>query len=546
MARRLNIRNFTVADTDTGAMAQSGRDPTVYLSQTTMLNDLSANRAVVNKSLQAITDASLNEHAHFSRSYIRVIREYKQTPDISGVDEVFIPDGIMRITFLSQQATYNSSLVYAFSAFPNTAIADLTWNVAIANTKAQVEGDYFDIQLPDTTYYPTLYVCFLIVKDAWALRQIVSGNTCKISNVSRFHYCIHPQKCYYDRNRSHYIVAAGLDTTTGIKTRITFGVEDDRKGYYCDRYYNDLIFSLSSRTYLNETILLDSRKYIYILGGYSTSISSPTGIVQKFDGTSFYQISASFNYPRNNVMSTEYNGQLYAIGGMRSDQSAANVVEVFDGVKWNTSSSMMNNRLYAGCVTYKNKIYVIGGKTHRYLSFNDVFLNSVECFDGEKWSYAPSLTYPRYNASVAVYNDKIYVVGGLIYVNGVETQTNTVEVFDGNSWSSGPPFMQNPRYATYSGSAVVYNDLLYVISGALAGSPTNNITIFDGNFWSFSDQTLPAQQKYNASAVVYNNEIYVIGGDYNQTMYKYDGNTWIVLSQPLAVPLFSTSASIYK
>lgn len=55
--------------------------------------------------------------------------------------------------------------------------------------------------------------------------------------------------------RSHFICCDALDTTTGIKTRITFGVEDDRHGYYCDCDYNDLIFSLSSRTYLNENNL---------------------------------------------------------------------------------------------------------------------------------------------------------------------------------------------------------------------------------------------------------------------------------------------------
>lgn len=169
MTSHLNIRNFTVTDTTTGAMAQSGRDPSnsAFLSQSTMLNDLSQNVAVTNKTLTNISNYTLATHAHFSRSYIKIIRDYTQ--DISTADEVFIPDGIMRITFLSANATYNSSLVYAFSAFPNTSIADLTWNVAIANTKSQVSGDYFDIQLPDSTYYPSLYVCLLIVKDAWAL-----------------------------------------------------------------------------------------------------------------------------------------------------------------------------------------------------------------------------------------------------------------------------------------------------------------------------------------------------------------------------------------
>ena len=252
MSRRLNIRNFTVSNTTTGTMAQSGRDSTVYLTQATLISDLSSGKPVVNKALQAITDASLNEHAHLSRSYIKVIREYTQ--DISSADEVFIPDGIMRLTFISANAATNSSLLYAFSAFPGTTIDNLQWNVAIANTKAQTAGDYFDIQLPDSTYYPSLYVCFLIVKDAWVLREIVDAgqNICKISNISRFHYCIHPQKCYYDKGRSHYVVCNGLDDTTGIKTRITFSVEDDRHGFYCDGNCNDLIFSLSSRTYLNE------------------------------------------------------------------------------------------------------------------------------------------------------------------------------------------------------------------------------------------------------------------------------------------------------
>lgn len=252
MTRRLNIRNFVVSDTSTGRIAQSGRESIQYLTQSTLSADLSQNNPVVNKTLQTITDASLDQHAHFSRSYIKVIREYTQ--DISGADEVYIPDGIMRITFLSANATYNSSLIYAFSPYPNKAISELEWNVAIANTNAQIAGDYFDIQLPDLTYYPSLYVCFVIVKDAWILRNIVDIDykICSISTVSRFHYCVHPQKCAYDRNKSHFVMSNGLDTTTGIKTRIAFGVEDDRHGFYCSCDYNDVIFSLSSRTYLNE------------------------------------------------------------------------------------------------------------------------------------------------------------------------------------------------------------------------------------------------------------------------------------------------------
>lgn len=236
-------------------MSQSGREPTMFLSQSTLLTDLSSGNPVTNKLLTTITDASLNSHAHFSRSYIKIIRDYTQ--DISSADEVFIPDGIMRITFLSERAIYNSSLLYAFTPYSTTTINSLQWNVAIANSKAQTAGDYFDIPLPDPTYYPSLYVSFLIIKDAWVLKKIIDPvqKICKISNVSRFHYCINPQFCFYDRNRKHFVCSNGLDRTTGIKTRITMGVEADRHGFYCNCDFNDIVFSLSSRTYLNETTI---------------------------------------------------------------------------------------------------------------------------------------------------------------------------------------------------------------------------------------------------------------------------------------------------
>ena len=252
MTRRLNIKNFKVTDVITGAIAQSGRESTMFLSQSTLLNDLSNATPVVNKLLTEITDASLNSHAHLSRSYIKIVREYTQ--DISSIDAVFIPDGIMRITFLRENAQYNSSLLYAFSPYSTTPINSLQWNVAIANTQSQTTGDYFDIQLPDQTYYPSLYISFLIIKDAWILKRVIDPDQkiCSITNITRFYYSINPQTCIYNRNRKHFVVCNGLDTTTGIQTRITFAVEADRHGFYCNCDFNDIVFSLSSRTYLNE------------------------------------------------------------------------------------------------------------------------------------------------------------------------------------------------------------------------------------------------------------------------------------------------------
>lgn len=253
--RRLNIKQFKVANTTTGATEQSGRETTPFysLAQTTLTNDLSQNAVMANKTLTTVTGST---RAHLSRSYIKVVREYTQ--DVSGADEVYIVDGIMRITFLSAAGSENgSALLYAFSAYSTTAVTDLTWNVAIANSKAQTVGDFFDIELPDPTAYPSLYICFLVVKDVWEKREIVDANNkiCRINNIAKFHYCIHPQKCIYDRDKAHYLCLNGLDSKTGIKTRIVIGVEDERHGFYCDAGFSDLIFSISSRLVINEDLI---------------------------------------------------------------------------------------------------------------------------------------------------------------------------------------------------------------------------------------------------------------------------------------------------
>lgn len=75
---------------------------------------------------------------------------------------------------------------------------------------------------------------------------------------------------------------------------------------------------------------------------------------------------------------------------------------------WSFSKGIITARRGCGVAVFNNKIYVVGGSdgTHS--------LNTTEIFDSETqtWTVGPSMTTPRANVGVAVVEDRLYAVGG--------------------------------------------------------------------------------------------------------------------------------------
>lgn len=69
---------------------------------------------------------------------------------------------------------------------------------------------------------------------------------------------------------------------------------------------------------------------------------------------------------------------------------------------------MITARRGCGVAVFNGKIYVVGGSdgTHS--------LSTTEIFDEQTqmWSVGPSMTTPRANVGVAVIGDRLYAVGG--------------------------------------------------------------------------------------------------------------------------------------
>lgn len=239
----LIIKNFTVLNTQTGQMAISGRSDnySIIVSQNDVITKL-INDVNVPGTPNTITGGVMYNIGHMGLTFIKITKD-NITKSNSNV--IFIPDNIMRITFLGGNTINTDSLIYGFTN--SLTNINITYNVIIANSNSQTIGDYFDIEFPDPTSYPELYVVFWLLNGAWNNRTNIQDNICNISTENSINFCINPSYSLQDINKSHFIFVNGINTVYGIPSRISIGVEDNLIGNTND--YANFKFSISSRFY---------------------------------------------------------------------------------------------------------------------------------------------------------------------------------------------------------------------------------------------------------------------------------------------------------
>ncbi len=249
----LNIKRFSVLNTTTGKMAVHGRQKqaqVVNILSHRTFNDETVERQTINGTPDTISSSEmLYGKSHMSSSYIKCVTTFNRK---SSVDCVFIPYNIIRFTYIGGTTSASNSLLYGFAPSPTTPVADIVFNVLIAKNTSQTVGDYWDIQTPDSTAYPTLYIALVLVNSAWDKRTIVSGNVCDITTLNTPNYCIDPIKSDFDTTQSHFIISQCYNSKSGLATRITIAMEDwifnetEQYDSTADRDYNDFIISISS------------------------------------------------------------------------------------------------------------------------------------------------------------------------------------------------------------------------------------------------------------------------------------------------------------
>ena len=169
-----------------------------------------------------------------------------------------------------------------------------------------------------------------------------------------------------------------------------------------------------------------------VAGGYETS---KTTYLYNTKYNTFKQVGDLNSKRVGDVLVKSEDGDIYAIGGMKSRNELSNTIEKFDrkNQSWKVvDAKLVLSRFNHQAVAYKNFIYVIGGR----LQTGSV-TNTIEKFNlrTEKVEIMQTkLNVARTGFAVAKLKKYVYIIGGdttdySIRPRPTVTSTNSVEIF---------------------------------------------------------------------------------------------------------------------
>ncbi|XP_036338594.1 kelch-like protein 1 [Rhagoletis pomonella] len=184
------------------------------------------------------------------------------------------------------------------------------------------------------------------------------------------------------------------------------------------------------------------------------------------------------------------NGNIYAIGGLSTDNQCTKSVEKYStGSEWELVSSMNTPRCQAGAVALNDKIFVFGGfdgKCH---------LKSVECYDpsSNTWIQCADMNESHNFPGAAVHKGCIYVLGGL-------TENKIVERYDpqSNNWTK-VSYLHIGRGAM---GCVSKDDQLWVVGGEQNKNMKYSVSVYypECNKW-VRKKSVPVAHRYSCYVV---------------------------------------------
>ena len=182
---------------------------------------------------------------------------------------------------------------------------------------------------------------------------------------------------------------------------------------------------------------------IYVIGGDGTDS------LEAFNGITWTGPLTIIPTTRFYFSVCVYNNYIYVLGG-ESSGASMNIVEAYNGITWTNTTPMIKKRRAFSTVVYNGCLYAIGGLDSDQIGSQST--KKVEAYDGSTWTYVADMNINRFDHESLVYNGKIYVIGGF---TGGNIPLNTIEVYDGVGWTTLPA-SQNISAKTFF-KVAVYN-----------------------------------------------------------------------------------------
>jgi N-acetylneuraminic acid mutarotase len=228
-------------------------------------------------------------------------------------------------------------------------------------------------------------------------------------------------------------------------------------------------------------------------------------------------------------------GRIYAIGGVRENNQATRLVEIYDPIAntWSEGAAKPTAAANISGVAVNDKIYVPGGCTNKGEA-----LKVLEIYDpqDDSWGKGKILPAARCGYALAALADKIYLMGGW---DG-QAYVDTVLVYSVKQAQWEVAKSKLPRAMGHA-AAVTLDDKLYLAGGYDGKEEFDQLYLFDPATNRWKAKASMQAKRGGLGLVGAANSLYAIGGGWNQTLAsseKYDisNDSWSDFASPLTEP----------
>jgi Kelch motif len=282
--------------------------------------------------------------------------------------------------------------------------------------------------------------------------------------------------------------------------------------------------------------------YVYTMGGCSVgtppaSCTTTTAVIQTFQlynnysgSPKSYSATSLFTTDRIGASSTVLNGRLYLAGGCSSATDCTTAIDTVQHAAINpdgtlgtwaaTTAVMPSNRAWGQLETVGGTLYWIGGQSHTATDERAHVYYGTPVTGGNvtAWTEASNiLPAARTKISAAVWNNRIYVVGGLDS-NAAPTTTVYVSpsLSSGGNITSAWTTTTSFNVARSGTTAVAYANNLYIFGGYTGSQYLNDAQYTqinsDGTLDSWAYTTSLPGRLSQADGFAANGFMYLFGG----------------------------------
>ena len=276
---------------------------------------------------------------------------------------------------------------------------------------------------------------------------------------------------------------------------------------------------LSNRTEITASILKDK---IYVIGGADYRNGGAVNTVEIYDPLkNEWTEGAPLPYVLDHAPSVVHNGKIYVIGGFLENKITTDKMLVYDPVKkeWTEGAPLPEPRAAHIAEIVNGTIYAISGLDFDHHPVTTNFAYNIENNTWIAKKPMPDHNGPKHHAASAVVDEKIYVLGGRLFGNGVPNEINdALTNLDDNmkydpkkdEWTPMEPMpIRRSGFAADS-----LDEKIFVFGGQMADGSSRDIERYDPitNEWSI-EPNMQADRSGLAVAA-YKDRIFVFGGQH--------------------------------